>query len=180
MTYQPYHIDGADRAGHWLITCDHATNIVPETIAGGDLGLDPAEMARHIAYDIGALGVARALGKALNSTVISSNFSRLVIDPNRGTDDPTLLMKLYDGISSLPTATQMQPNVSHARHSVIAPITKPTPALLRGQTRPSYRSTALRPNSTTAPHALGRSAFSMQTTGVWPIRCWHACAPNLT
>ena len=97
MTYQPYHIDGADRAGHWLITCDHATNIVPETIAGGDLGLPAKDMGRHIAYDIGALGVARALGKALNSTVISSNFSRLVIDPNRGTDDPTLLMKLYDG-----------------------------------------------------------------------------------
>jgi predicted N-formylglutamate amidohydrolase len=29
--------------------------------------------------------------------VICSNFSRLVIDPNRGADDPTLLMKLYDG-----------------------------------------------------------------------------------
>ena len=26
-----------------------------------------------------------------------SNFSRLVIDPNRGEDDPTLVMKLYDG-----------------------------------------------------------------------------------
>jgi predicted N-formylglutamate amidohydrolase len=29
--------------------------------------------------------------------VILGNFSRLVIDPNRGEDDPTLLMKLYDG-----------------------------------------------------------------------------------
>jgi predicted N-formylglutamate amidohydrolase len=33
----------------------------------------------------------------LDSPVILSNFSRLVIDPNRGEDDPTLLMKLYDG-----------------------------------------------------------------------------------
>lgn len=54
-------------------------------------------MARHIAWDVGALGVARALGELLGSPVVSSNFSRLVIDPNRGEDDPTLVMKLYDG-----------------------------------------------------------------------------------
>jgi predicted N-formylglutamate amidohydrolase len=33
----------------------------------------------------------------LGGTAILSNFSRLVIDPNRGEDDPTLLMRLYDG-----------------------------------------------------------------------------------
>jgi len=54
-------------------------------------------MGRHIAYDIGGLGVALALGIALNAPVIHSNFSRLVIDPNRGQDDPTLIMQLYDG-----------------------------------------------------------------------------------
>ena len=54
-------------------------------------------MARHIAYDVGAAGVARALGRLIDAPVICSNFSRLVIDPNRGEDDPTLLMKLYDG-----------------------------------------------------------------------------------
>ncbi|MEM7320988.1 MAG: N-formylglutamate amidohydrolase, partial [Pseudomonadota bacterium] len=37
------------------------------------------------------------LGEVLNAPVIAANFSRLVIDPNRGEDDPTLLMKLYDG-----------------------------------------------------------------------------------
>ena len=64
---------------------------------GGTLGLPEADMARHIAYDIGAAGVARALAEALDCPVILSNFSRLVIDPNRGEDDPTLLMRLYDG-----------------------------------------------------------------------------------
>jgi predicted N-formylglutamate amidohydrolase len=54
-------------------------------------------MERHIAYDVGAYGLARHLGDLLDSPVIASNFSRLVIDPNRGEDDPTLLMKLYDG-----------------------------------------------------------------------------------
>ncbi len=36
-------------------------------------------------------------GDALQAPVICSDFSRLVIDPNRGEDDPTLLMRLYDG-----------------------------------------------------------------------------------
>jgi len=97
MTYTPFFTEGATRPGRWLITCDHATNVVPDQIAGGTLGLPAADMNRHIAYDIGALGVAQALGRALDSPVIASNFSRLVIDPNRGADDPTLLMKLYDG-----------------------------------------------------------------------------------
>ncbi|MGB3245127.1 MAG: N-formylglutamate amidohydrolase [Sulfitobacter sp.] len=97
MTYLPYQIDGSSRSGRWLVTCDHATNTVPDAIGGGDLGLPPSDMARHIAYDIGAAGVTRLLAEYLDSPAILSNFSRLVIDPNRGEDDPTLLMKLYDG-----------------------------------------------------------------------------------
>lgn len=97
MTYSPFFIEGADRPGRWLVTCDHAANTVPDMIAGGNLGLDPADMGRHIAYDVGAAGVSIALAKRLNAPAILSNFSRLVIDPNRGEDDPTLLMKLYDG-----------------------------------------------------------------------------------
>jgi predicted N-formylglutamate amidohydrolase len=93
----PYHVEGADRTSRWVITCDHASNRVPPDVGGGDLGLPPADMARHIAYDVGAAGVARALAEALDAPVILSDFSRLVIDPNRGEDDPTLLMKVYDG-----------------------------------------------------------------------------------
>ncbi|WP_299852385.1 N-formylglutamate amidohydrolase [uncultured Roseovarius sp.] len=97
MTYQPFMIEGADRPARWLVTCDHAANTVPEFVNGGTLGLAAEDMARHIAYDVGAAGVARALGRLLDAPVLCSNFSRLVIDPNRGEDDPTLLMKLYDG-----------------------------------------------------------------------------------
>lgn len=97
MTYSPFSIHGAERTGAWVITCDHATNTVPGFVGGGTLGLPEAEMGRHIAYDIGAMGTALALGEALNAPVICSNFSRLVIDPNRGADDPTLIPQLYDG-----------------------------------------------------------------------------------
>lgn len=97
MTYSPFFIHGADRPGAWLVTCDHAANTVPLWVNGGTLGLPAADMNRHIAYDIGGKGVALALAEALNAPVICSNFSRLVIDPNRGLDDPTLIMQLYDG-----------------------------------------------------------------------------------
>lgn len=97
MTEESYQIIGADRPGPWLIACDHASNRVPAEVGGGSLGLSDADMSRHIAYDIGAAAVSRHLGEHLNAPVIMSNFSRLVIDPNRGEDDPTLLMKLYDG-----------------------------------------------------------------------------------
>lgn len=95
--HHPFKITGKDRPGRWLITCDHASNAVPDWVAGGALGIGAADMARHIAYDVGAAGLARALGEALDSPVIESCFSRLVIDANRGEDDPTLLMRLYDG-----------------------------------------------------------------------------------
>ncbi|MEO0371736.1 MAG: N-formylglutamate amidohydrolase [Pseudomonadota bacterium] len=97
MTYQPYHIEGADRPARWLVTCDHASNTVPDEVSSGDLGVAPEDMGRHIAYDIGAAGLASELASHLNVPAIFANFSRLVIDPNRGEDDPTLLMKLYDG-----------------------------------------------------------------------------------
>ena len=96
MTYVPFFVHGENRSSRWLITCDHATNTVPPDL-GGTLGLPEADMARHIAFDPGAAGVTRALADALGGTAILSNFSRLVIDPNRGEDDPTLLMRLYDG-----------------------------------------------------------------------------------
>jgi predicted N-formylglutamate amidohydrolase len=96
MTHVPYLVEGSDRTSRWLVTCDHATNRVPPCVGGGSLGIAPADMDRHIAYDIGAAGVAWRLAERLGAPAIFSDFSRLVIDPNRGEDDPTLVMKLYD------------------------------------------------------------------------------------
>lgn len=80
-----------------LVLCDHASNAVPREVSGGDLGLPPEDMARHIAWDVGARGVTLALAERLACPAVLSTFSRLAIDPNRGEDDPTLVMKLYDG-----------------------------------------------------------------------------------
>lgn len=97
VTAEAFEIVRPEAPGPWLVTCDHASNAVPAWVAGGDLGLPPEEMGRHIAWDIGAAGLARALARRLDSPAILSRFSRLVIDPNRGEEDPTLVMRLYDG-----------------------------------------------------------------------------------
>ena len=78
-----------------LILCDHARNDVPAEY--GTLGLPAGEFERHIGYDIGAEGVTRGLAKKLGAPAVLSLFSRLLIDPNRGEDDPTLVMALSDG-----------------------------------------------------------------------------------
>jgi predicted N-formylglutamate amidohydrolase len=90
--YQALNLDGDKR---FLIICDHASNVIPPDL--GTLGLQPAQLSQHIAYDLGAADIARGLATRLDCPAILSGFSRLVIDPNRGLDDPTLVMKLSDG-----------------------------------------------------------------------------------
>jgi predicted N-formylglutamate amidohydrolase len=78
-----------------LIVCDHASNAIPPGYGG--LGLGREALERHIAYDIGAADLTRALAARLKAPAVLSTFSRLLIDPNRGADDPTLVMRYSDG-----------------------------------------------------------------------------------
>jgi len=78
-----------------LLFYDHARNAVPPEIR--DLGLPADEMNRHIAWDVGARGVTLGLAARLGAGAILSTYSRLVIDPNWGEDDPTLVMRISDG-----------------------------------------------------------------------------------
>jgi len=93
-TEAPEIIEGDIRSGV-LVLCDHASNAIPAEF--GNLGLPEAELERHIAHDIGAAQVARTLSVALCAPAILSRFSRLLMDPNRGRDDPTLVMRVADG-----------------------------------------------------------------------------------
>ena len=87
-------VDG-DRTSGLVLICDHARNRLPPRY--GALGLPPSEFERHIAYDIGVEAVTRKLAERLGVPAVLSGFSRLLIDPNRGHDDPTLVMRLSDG-----------------------------------------------------------------------------------
>ena len=81
--------------GNLLFLCDHAANALPQGY--GTLGLDPALFQTHIAWDIGAAAITRALAVAYGAPAVLGRWSRLLIDLNRGADDPTIVMKLSDG-----------------------------------------------------------------------------------
>jgi predicted N-formylglutamate amidohydrolase len=84
-----------DRSCGLLLLCDHASNRLPPEY--GSLGLAPSELSRHIAWDIGAAEVTRDLAARFGAPAILTRYSRILIDPNRGADDPTLVMRISDG-----------------------------------------------------------------------------------
>ena len=93
--HDSYCILGGRADAGLILLCDHAGNAIPP--AYGTLGLPPEQLERHIAYDIGAAQVTRSLAAALGVPAVLTRYSRLLIDPNRGADDPTLIMRLSDG-----------------------------------------------------------------------------------
>jgi predicted N-formylglutamate amidohydrolase len=78
-----------------ILLCDHASNRVPAEL--GDLGLPDGELERHIAYDIGAAAVTRQMSRLMEAPALLHGYSRLVLDPNRSADDPTLIPVISDG-----------------------------------------------------------------------------------
>ena len=64
-----------------LIICEHASCTLPEYF--GDLGLSNEALSSHIAWDPGALAVARKMGDNLDATLVYQRFSRLIYDCNR-------------------------------------------------------------------------------------------------
>lgn len=78
-----------------LLLCDHAENSLPPEY--GSLGLPPEQLERHIAYDPGAAGITRHMARILGVPAVLTRYSRLLIDPNRGENDPTLIMRISDG-----------------------------------------------------------------------------------
>lgn len=93
--FQPFEYVHGDYASGILLLCDHASNAVPREY--GDLGVPPEQFQRHIGYDIGARAVTLELARRLGAPACLTTYSRLLIDPNRGDDDPTLIMRLSDG-----------------------------------------------------------------------------------
>jgi predicted N-formylglutamate amidohydrolase len=81
--------------GRFVLLCDHASNRIPPEL--GDLGLPATELARHIAWDIGAAAVTEALSALLDAPAILCGISRLVIDCNRQLDSPELIPVVSDG-----------------------------------------------------------------------------------
>jgi predicted N-formylglutamate amidohydrolase len=87
----------------FVIVVDHAAARIPKRLK--NLGLPASELERHIAWDIGALGVAQGMSAALDATLMAQNYSRLVIDCNR---DP----RVASSIPSISESSEVPGNIS--------------------------------------------------------------------
>ncbi len=144
-----------------VILCDHATNKVPEWINGGSLGISAEDMERHIAYDVGALRVSEYLADFFDAHLLATQFSRLVIDPNRGEDDPTLIMKFYDR-----TIVEANRKITESgRHERIAKLHRPYHKAI-SSTLSKIRETG------ETPIIISIHSFTNQLNGRTP-RPWH-------
>jgi len=105
-------IEGSDGLSPVLLVCEHASRALPRSL--GNLGLDETERQRHIAWDIGAAGVARDLSCALNATLLLQNYSRLVVDCNRAPEHPDIIPVLSE-LTEVPGNRNLRPDEISAR-----------------------------------------------------------------
>jgi len=82
--FAPVIENGNAPLGRVVVVCEHASNHIPAE--WGDLGLTAAQRSAHIAWDPGALGLARELAARLGGVLIHAPVSRLVYDLNRSPD----------------------------------------------------------------------------------------------
>jgi len=73
-----------------LLVCEHASNFIPADLH--HLGLNNAQLETHMAWDIGALLLAKHLSDALDARLLHSRVSRLVYDCNRPPDAPDAIV----------------------------------------------------------------------------------------
>lgn len=67
--------------GGIVLVCEHACNFIPDEFSG--LGLSEDTLKSHIAWDPGALAVAKILSTVFDAPLIAPTVSRLVYDCNR-------------------------------------------------------------------------------------------------
>ena len=87
--------ENPEGAGPFVIVCDHASNTIPE--AYQSFGFADAALETHIAWDLGALAVARRLSETLDAPLFWPDVSRLVIDCNRSPDVGSLIVTASEG-----------------------------------------------------------------------------------
>ena len=91
----PVQVDRARGRSPVLLLCEHASAWVPPAFA--HLGLAEADRLRHIAWDPGALALARRLSERLDAPLVHARYSRLLLDLNRAPDAPDSIVEASEG-----------------------------------------------------------------------------------
>ena len=136
-----------DGRSDFVILVDHASRRIPRSL--GTLGLPEGELARHIAWDIGALAVAERVSAALDATLVAQGYSRLVIDCNRAPSAETAIPPISE-FTAIPGNENLGGNDREARRlAVHAPYHDHIAALLDERARQGRRTILVAQHSMT-------------------------------
>jgi predicted N-formylglutamate amidohydrolase len=107
----PFVLVNAQGVSPYVLVCEHAGNALPKKL--GTLGLPVEDLQRHIAWDIGAEGVARLLSKLLDAPLALQRYSRLAYDCNRPPESDAAIPEMSEttivpGNKNLSAADRMQ------------------------------------------------------------------------
>lgn len=108
------HVDDRE-GGDVVVVCEHASNRMPAGLGG--LGLAPELLTSHIAWDPGALGLARAIGEAFDAPLVHGGVSRLVYDCNRPPEAPDAIPEMSE-IHPIPGNRALSPADRAARATI--------------------------------------------------------------
>lgn len=100
----------------FLLLADHAGRYIPRAL--GTLGLEPCDLNRHIAWDIGIAGLGSQLAMKLDACLIRQNYSRLVIDCNRPLTARDSIVAVSED-TAIPGNQQVQPAEATCRAQAI-------------------------------------------------------------
>ena len=112
----PFTVEHEHGRSPFVLICDHAGRRIPRKL--GTLGVSEAELQRHIAWDIGARGVASHMAGVLDAILIAQTYSRLVIDCNRPPGAPTSITPRRER-TEIPGNHDVSPEDAAARTSEI-------------------------------------------------------------
>jgi predicted N-formylglutamate amidohydrolase len=112
----PVEVAGREGSSPFFLACDHAGRLIPSALES--LGLSDEQLDRHIAWDIGAAGVARRLADELGATAILQRYSRLVIDCNRPPDAADSIVRRSER-TDVPGNADLTPSESEERARAI-------------------------------------------------------------
>jgi predicted N-formylglutamate amidohydrolase len=119
---------GRQGLSNFVIVVDHAGRRIPRRLNG--LGLAESELQRHIAWDIGALGVARQVAAALDAPLVAQNYSRLVIDCNRDPKVVSSIPRLSESVEILGNIGLTDEEIAARRAEIFDPYHDHVRALL--------------------------------------------------
>ncbi|WP_425100723.1 N-formylglutamate amidohydrolase [Tropicibacter sp. S64] len=99
-----------------VLVCEHASAFIPPALQG--LGVSDAARTSHVAWDIGALDVAKRLSARLQAPLVAAQLSRLVYDCNRPLDSEGSIPAVSE-IHEIPGNTNLTSADRQARYEAV-------------------------------------------------------------